>query len=245
MKLILLPIAAIFFLASCSNSSHKGALSWNSSPDPIVTKSLELRSSINQCYERLRNSPSMQTLDGKIAPKVDEQPLSILSSNQRPTPKEKEALLTWDKERSECQKYEIEHVDTMVGAATLKAALMSAQAQLRVDTADLYSGKITYGQFARKRQELAARVRDAQANVIQQNNIKNDAAARTNQQLQIQQQQIDAQNRAIANQALIQGANILNTVSTPPPPAPAPAPAPAIVNCNSTRFGNNVNTTCY
>lgn len=239
MKLILLPIAAIFFLASCSNSTHRGSLNWNSSPDPMVTRSLELRSSINQCYERLRNSPSMQILDGKIAPKVDDQPLAILSSNQKPTQKEKEALVTWDKERSECQKYEIEHVDTMVGATNLKAVLMSAQAQLRADTADLYSGVITYGQFAKKRQVLAARVREAQANVIEQNNRKNDAEARANQQLQIQQQQIDAQNRAISNQALIQGANVLNTVNTPPPRVPT------TVNCNSTRVGNSVNTTCY
>jgi len=156
-----------------------------------------------ECFNALEKNPELQILKSKVAlGPLKGQTLEMLANDKKPTPLEKVALARWDALRQPCialnQEWASKHQAPSI--AILGDRVVS---EFKVSLADLYAGKITYGQFAKTRQVNLDNAKAQAGNIAQQN-----------QATQNQQNQIDRQNAQTDAQIQLQNrqqtANIIN-----------------------------------
>jgi len=197
-----------------------------------------------ECFSALETNPELQILKGKVAlGNVSGQTLEILANDKKPSSAEKVALAKWDALRQPCikQSSDWSHSHYAPNVAVILERLIS---QFKSNLADLYAGKITYGQFAKARQTNADNARAEAVNIDQQNQSTNIQNQQRQQQLNQQAQQAEAQNQAQRNALATQ--MILNNK---PYQAPAPYQMPQLqtpnapVNTNCRMIGNTMNCT--
>jgi hypothetical protein len=73
---------------------------------------------------------------------------ALLANEDRPTPPEKQAIKVWMSIREQAQQYQLEHQGPP-SARLVRTRQLVTRAMLQ-----LYNGELTYGQFARRIQEL-------------------------------------------------------------------------------------------
>ena len=201
-----------------------------------------------ECFSALESNPELQILKGKVAlGNVSGQNLEILANDKKPSPAEKSALAKWDSSRQPCiqQSLEWSHSHYAPNVAVILERLIS---QFKSNLADLYAGKITYGQFAKARQANADNAKAEAVNLDQQNQNANAQNQQRQQELNQQAQQADAQNQiqkqALANQFIMN--NKPYQVPMPQAVTPYQMPqlqAPKSTNCQ--KIGNSINCTTY
>jgi hypothetical protein len=156
----------------------------------------------DKCFDKLKSEPELQPLADKIAlSNVMETTLSMLADETIPTDTEKTLISKYASMRERCEQgitamYSYYPLDA---SRQIRQSFVNSATQLMVN---LYKGKMTYGEFAKARKELALNAQkqyqDATANQnLQQQNATNNAAEidgqRQQQQQQIQQQQQNKQ----------------------------------------------------
>jgi hypothetical protein len=203
-----------------------------------------------ECFNALESNPELQILKGKVAlGNVSGQTLEILANDKKPSPAEKSALAKWDSSRQPCIQQSLEwgHSHYAPNVAVIRERLVS---QFKSNLADLYAGKITYGQFAKARQANVDIAKAEAVNLDQQNQNTNAQNQQRQQQLNQQAQQAEAQNQAQRNALATQ--MILNNKPYQAPFVPMTpnlqAPnlgnsAPTNTNCRM--IGNTMNCTTY
>jgi hypothetical protein len=152
-----------------------------------------------ECFSALESNPELQILKGKVAlGNVSGQNLEMLANDKKPSPAEKSALAKWDALRQSCikQSSEWSHSHYAPNVAVILERLIS---QFKSNLADLYAGKITYGQFAKARQANSDNANAEKVNIDQQNQSTNIQNQQRQQQLNQQAQQAEAQNQAQRN----------------------------------------------
>ena len=108
----------------------------------------------SECMERLKSRDELQILNGKVAlGNTDDQTLEILSNDDLPTKKEKEAISKWVKERLICKQLGAEWRSKNY-PPTLIPIVDGYYSDLTSLTADLYARKISYGDFAKARAKI-------------------------------------------------------------------------------------------
>lgn len=133
---------------------------------------------VADCEAQITANKGLQILKGKMdLLNSDNQPIEILTNDNVPSRKEKEAIALWIKEQRRCSKPGIDYYKGQ--SLAIGAILEKAYSETFLSAADLYQGKITYGDFARasvKRHQdvkeqvagIAARYREQQVAETQQ-----------------------------------------------------------------------------
>jgi hypothetical protein len=197
-----------------------------------------------ECFSALESNPELQILKGKIAlGNVSGQNLEMLANDKKPSPAEKSALAKWDALRQPCIKQSSEWSQSHY-APNIALIADRLKNQFNSLLADLYGGKITYGQFAKARQANLDNAKAEAVNANQQNqnvNIQQQQKQQElNQQAQQAQAQDQAQRRALAAQMIM---------NNKPYQTPAPYQMPQLqtpsapVNTNCRMIGNTMNCT--
>lgn len=195
-----------------------------------------------RCKTMYETDPRLDSLRSYVNFSGKTDSIEQLSSTKKPTAKEKQAILVWDEISSQCISDRIglyAKYNAPAGFAQNTREFGMQQKQLR---ADLWAGKISYGDFLKATQRNIDTLQRAQNNLRQQ--LSNEQYQRQMQQaqLQAQQDQAAAQRQAAAaqtmmlfNQAQQQQRQQFN--------APGTATNPVQTNCN--RIGNSVNCQTY
>jgi len=210
-----------------------------------------------QCYKDLKTDRGLAPLQGKIVfTDIGDPSIEMLTNNQKPNKVEKVALLRWDALLTQCMKSTDEkfisdlkelgenhcqngkYISVCRNAQKLLTATTNAinlaLINMRILTAELYSGKITYGDFATKR---VANTEKNQERIYQilannRNDIEQEQAYR------------DAEDdRTLRQRQAILGQFLMSRPSSPAPifiPQNTYTP-PVQTNCFSS--GNSVNCT--
>ena len=206
-----------------------------------------------ECFSALESNPELQILKGKVAlGNVSGQNLEILANDKKPSPAEKSALAKWDALRQPCIKQSSEWSQSHY-APNIAVISDRLKSQFNSLLADLYGGKITYGQFAKARQANLDNAKAEAVNLNQQNQNANIQNQQQQQQLNQQVQQAEAQNQAQRNALATQ--MILNNkpYQVPIPQSTTPYQIPQLQapqlqspkNTNCRMIGNTMNCTTY
>ncbi|RYH67818.1 MAG: hypothetical protein EON54_03765 [Alcaligenaceae bacterium] len=182
----------------------------------------------NACYATLYAGPKLDVLKPRLAdpskpnsPSVDQ-----ISSKDRPTAEEKQAIKSWAEARRSCNQegaeFRAKHAPVYYRLATEEQ-----NDAFVVLLANLYSDQITYGQFIQQRSGLSAETRR-----------KLEAGVRNGQADLAQREQVNAARQAQVNNALL----LLQAAQ--PQPAPI-APFRPQINCTSRNMAGTVQTNCW
>ena len=202
-----------------------------------------------ECFSALEGNPELQILKGKVAlGKSSEQTLEILANDKKPSSAEKSALAKWDALRQPCIKQSSEWNSSHY-APNIAVIADRVGSQFKSLLADLYAGKITYGQFAKARQANLDNAKAEAVNLDQQNKNANAQNQQRQQELNQQAQQADAQNQAqrnaLATQMILNNKPYQAPAPYQMPPLQAPTPIRAPTNTNCRMVGNVMNCTSY
>jgi len=196
-----------------------------------------------ECFNNLESIPELQVLKGKVAlAGISGQTLEMLANDKKPTPSEKGALAKWDSLRQPCIKLNSEWNESRL-APNVTVIIDKVASQVKEALADLYSGKISYGQFAKLRQSNSDKAKVEIANIDQQN--QNNTFQQKQQQQQLEQQAATAAaqerqvNNALATQMLLNN----KPYQAPAPYQVQPIKPPTTTNCY--KMGNSLNCTTY
>lgn len=125
------------------------------------------------CMRDLANDPELYYIKDKIAlGGVDQQTFDMLANESYPTSDDKKIILKFGSKREECRKKM-----NSSGNGTLEQLYSSAFNASQSLILDLYSGVITYGQFARKRQDILSNLEAKERGVLVQQQQRRQACA--------------------------------------------------------------------
>lgn len=190
------------------------------------------------CSEGIAKNPSLQIISSKISLlDTSQQSFSQLTNSSKPTEEEKVAISLLATEIRRCQ---AEHDKLYADyPLTLTAVNHSSLSAIESLLASLYEGKISYGDFAKMRKQVADNRESAFAQ-IQEELKKNaaDASARA-QQIAAQNAIAQAQASQAFSSSMIAGAAWSNAFK------PTPVTQRFKTTCTSGALGSSVQTTCY
>jgi len=166
------------------------------------------------CLNNLSNQKELQVLRGKIVLGGESQSLEILSNTKKPNQLEKNALLSLDRLIDQCRSqgkdWRMKNYPSSLNSVIDSTFFSNYKFLL----ADLYAGKFTFGDFARKRQELGTELTNAISNEnlkIQKNlDIENSNLQRKQGELEQQRLYQKQQECRTANQQIMEAVRALN-----------------------------------
>jgi hypothetical protein len=180
---------------------------------------------VNQRCASLMGDPALNPIRDKVALyDVEQQTFAMRTSTDHASAEEKQAISLWAQKRDQC---ELMNRPIFAKAPVQMSAVTKATKQV-VDSmiAELYLGKITYGELANKRAKNYAEYRTTLANIQQ-------ALAMQNQQAQFQAQQLA--NQAVANWTAQMQTQALQQMQR----------QSSMINCTSNQLGTSTYTNCY
>ena len=130
--------------------------------------------------ESLYSDPALDPIRNKVALESSaQQTLAMRTDQSRPTADDKVALTIWDHKRQDCEAYRTSVFANRPGSAVaIETNATEATEQL---IAELYSGKISYGQFATDRSDIHGQALTSLATAQQDNRTQNLQALTANQ----------------------------------------------------------------
>ena len=143
---IVLCVAAL--LAGCAEAPTSQRPSPPQSQSPSASRSPDkgAASSVDQLFADPRLDPIRNKVPLVLHPGTVTR--ALLANEDRPTPPEKQAIKVWMSIREQAQQYQLEHQGPP-SARLVRTRQLVTRAMLQ-----LYNGELTYGQFARRIQEL-------------------------------------------------------------------------------------------
>lgn len=146
--------------------------------------------------ESLYSDPALDPIRGKVAlNESKDQTFATLTNAAKPSQKEKAAILLWVQKRNECrqllEKGPLATLDSMSAHSATDAttmgrvrALIGAYQQASDSlTAQLYSGQISYGDFARQRAKIGSDFKVTMAQIANESAVQSQQASIQAQQL--------------------------------------------------------------
>lgn len=124
------------------------------------------KSKIQACFDTLTSSNTLESIRGKIAlGSANNQTFSMLTDSSKPTSQEKQAILAWGNGRDQC--FALQRTENIAQDVNpqIMAVLDTYAASQQNILAQLYMEKITYGDFAAKRQAIATTTNEALAGI--------------------------------------------------------------------------------
>jgi hypothetical protein len=162
----------------------------------------EARERSEACYKAIPNDARLDPLRAKVAlGPVEDQTFAMLASLERPQDAEKAAILVWGTSREQCDRAMLAAVQRFT-RPEIYVVRESSQMALRNLIVALYRGELTYGDFAKLRQDNANLSRSALANVdrelrkeSEESRARAQVIANQSQQILIDAAAVDALNR--------------------------------------------------
>lgn len=202
-----IPVLLVLAISGCANQAQMAA---DRPPNPMVG-----------CVQLVASREDLAPIANKVQlGDVRGQPFALLTLTDSATDGDKPLIAAWVDARQECTRQG--QLWLQQYAPPYTALLNYSSSGFLALTADLYAGKITYGDYAKARAKLNA-------------DIQREAAA-IDQRLREQQAAADEQRK---NRAMMY---LLNQPAYRPV-QPYQVPMPTTTNCY--RFGNQVNCTTY
>src|SRR5262249_23337288 len=191
----------------------------------------EIADSRQQC-ESLMADPALNPIRDKVGLYgPDQQTFAMRTNTDYATTEEKPVIALWAQKRDQCEQI---NRPVLAKAPVQMAAVINAGKQVTDSMiAELYLGKITYGELANKRAKNAAEFKTTLANIQQ-------ALAVQSQQAQFQAQQLA--NQAIANWNAQVQTQALQQMQRQ---RQMSSPVRDAMNCTSNQLGNYTYTNCY
>jgi hypothetical protein len=185
---------------------------------------------VNQRCASLMADPALNPIRDKVGLyNADQQTFPMRTNTDYATAEEKPVIALWAQKRDQC---EVMNRPILAKAPVQMAAVIKASKEV-VDSmiAELYLGKINYGELANKRAKNAAEFKTTLANIQQ-------ALALQNQQAQFQAQQL-------ANQAIANWNAQMQTQALQQMQRQMSSPVRNTINCTSNQLGSYTYTNCY
>jgi Skp family chaperone for outer membrane proteins len=161
----------------------------------VVQETRNAKARAQNCFEALSDDGDLTLIKDKVSlVGAGEQTFSMLVDNSKPTTEEQKALLIWGNKRDVCFKEVRKALDAQGTAPAIKNVLTSGSHTAQMLLIDLYNGKLTYAEFANRRQDLTQVINEAIANIQSELQKQSaEAKARADQlALQAQQNMISA-----------------------------------------------------
>jgi hypothetical protein len=201
--------------------------------------------------DRLADDPRFAVLAGKLAlGTVGRSPPGTLADASLAGGKERDALPAWAAARGECIKAESAYGNALY-RPPLQAQAIDAENKVMAEAVALYNRDISYGEFNRRRQEIAEEQRAGAAEVSRQLQSQRTAQEQADRQArerdQMQRQVEEAQSQAaLARQESLRVQQSAARLAAPAerregPRIPPPLPNARLRNCY--RFGSSVTCT--
>lgn len=160
---------------------------------PVVRAQVEALDPSSKCLMLMRDDPQAQVLWSKMPFDVSKgQPLEILASNDKPTPDEKAALSFVATQWQSCLDLG-EAWRHRNYPAEVNALLTTYRTDGLLALADLYGGKITYGEMARIRAKLSTDLKNNVDAVVAKTTAQREDDARHVQELAAARNEADRQ----------------------------------------------------
>ena len=238
------------FMGNEQQSSQSAQSSTQVNVDPTVA-----------CMEKLKSNTELEGLFKKMPLDVSKgQPIEILANNTKATATEKKSILKFIELIETCSN---EGSDWRTKNYPVAINNMGAkfQSDTKIAIADLYSGKLTFGELAKIRTKMmtdfianlqaeVAKIKDARTlqeeaiakkaqSDLERDRLRTEAIKDRNAQLAAERQAIAEQNAAMAEEARRQSV-LQYYMRSLPTYQPLPMPkAPTMTNCNA--YGNQLN----
>lgn len=188
--------------------------SQSAEPPPAVT-----------CFTDLADRPEFQLLAGKLALVITgQQTFVMLSDTSKPNVKEKTVIAKWVKAQQDCFVMFVDWRKQYNLTPALVALSDAEHSSFLNLTADLYNGKLTYGEYAKARADIRAQTQQQWAKVVQH--------------LREQEAAADEQRRNLAMQYLLN-----QPLPTYTPIVPYQMPIPRTTTTNCYVMGNQMHCT--
>lgn len=188
----------------------------------------------DSCVDALKKNPSLQPISGKIAiGGVKEQNFSYLTNPNKPTDDEKAAIHVYADSIRKCSAIYEKYLTDGKAPSSILAVHHSTSTAGENLLAALYSGDLTYGDYAKRRKEIGDNRETAMAQITQE--LQRNAS-----EAQARAEQIAAQN-AIAQAQASQAFSSSMSASA----AMMNATKPNRLNCTTSSFGSSLQTNCY
>lgn len=217
------------------------------------------KANADDCFTKVATDSQIAPLEAKIALVSPEKtPFAMLSDASKPTKKEKQLIAAWMNKLETCiatdPDYKLEGIHP-----SLVAVVNEYLDKFKLASADLYAGKITYGEYAQHRLEMADSFKKGLNSATTQLSMeenqqkqREEAQAQQDKQIEAQkeiaQQQIAAQEEAARKRAALEFLMRNQPVYTPPPvqfqPIPT-LPPHQIRNTTCNTYGSTTNCTSY
>jgi hypothetical protein len=199
------------------------------------------------CFLELKDKQELQILKDKISLSDGRyQTLEMLSNPQKPTKQEKKSLQIWVDAIENCK---------LLGdqwrkknyPISVNNILEQTSTQLKLLTADLYAGKISYGVFAKERAVKLAKLNNDLTEVVQK--IQAEIKAKQEQQAAVDEhRQQESASRQAADDEQRRNLAMQYLLNQPPairftPQVPYQIPIRRTTNTNCSVNGNQMNCT--
>ena len=148
----------------------------------------------NACYSSLESEPTLASIKNKIPLSGGRPSLEMLSNDAKPSKNEKKAIADWELGLSKCNE-QIKNGRTANLSIQENQLLQNSFLSLRSLIADLYAGKLSYGQFLKAKQITDASTATQMAEISAQNQRDRNRQAQLERQNQLQEQALQEQKR--------------------------------------------------
>jgi hypothetical protein len=138
-------LSALIVLSGCASKRRAAAAAHGASPDIACGEALVKRTD----FDPIRTKVFLAGAQG--------QPAEMLSNSGTPTNAEKPVIATWIDARQDCFRQGQAWREERRMSPEFSAIAKDTNAAFLALTADLQAGKLTYGEYARARRDLAAK----------------------------------------------------------------------------------------
>lgn len=204
--------------------------------DPTVT-----------CLGKLPANKKLTPIVSKLAVSVvTETTFPMLADQSRPNELEKRAIADWAAERNECVKAGDDYWRRTY-PPQIHALAIEAENTLMALAVELYNGKVTFGEFNKRRQAASDESQNKMTAILQQMKTQYDAQQQSQrlaqQQAEQAQQAIRAQDDIARRQAATQILLNQMQMNQPKPLVPYQMPVRPTYDTNCYQVGNQLNCT--
>jgi hypothetical protein len=117
---------------------------------------------VKACYEALGSDQALSPLGSKVAlQSVSDQNFAMLTNSAKPTKTEQALILTWGTKQEDCMKLQKKANELQRTPPQIRTLLESYSTSQQALIAQLYLGKLSYAEFAAKRQAISSTTNEA------------------------------------------------------------------------------------
>ena len=196
----------------------------------------ERQKDYEKCVLGAVDDPSLQVIAGKVSlAGAKKQTFSMLTDNTKPTEEEKSAIGLYANIFGQCAEKLQAFYNALGAPPAIAAVNQSAKTAEENLLASLYTGALTYGDYAKRRKEIVDS-REMSIAQIDQELKKNaaDASARA-QEIAAHNAIAQAQRSQAISSSMMVGATMANAFK----------PTRSSMSCTSTALGSTLRTNCY